>query len=168
MNLKRTFAATVATGAVALMAFGGSPVSTAFTTSGTGAVSAQTATVSGFFENLNIALPANAIPGDTVTQAVKYHNNGSNPMALTITLGHAVTSGSNAAALAQKATLTIPGVGTFQLSQIPTSGTFSLGSVAPGQEFSQNVTLTLPPTADNTVSGASYSLPFTLTATATH
>lgn len=94
MKLKRTLIAVGATGAAAAMAFGGSAVSTAFTSSADGSINLYSATNGVSTQNFDVNL-SKLVPGDSVTKNISYTNTGSNPVDLTVTVNAPTTTGSD-------------------------------------------------------------------------
>ena len=95
MNIKHSIIALGAAGATAALVFGGSAVSTAFTSNHDGSFASKSATIADSYQNWDLGLD-NAIPGDTVSKTMTYTNSGSVPMRLAITVGQPVTEGADA------------------------------------------------------------------------
>lgn len=171
MNIKHSIIALGAAGATAALVFGGSAVSTAFTSNHDGSFASKSATIADSYQNWDLGLD-NAIPGDTVGKTMTYTNSGSVPMRLAITVGQPVTEGAdaNVSALENATKVSILGYNVTLSDIAGAKGqSFELPTtVRPGGSFQVPATMTLSNDADNTASGASATVPFKLTATATH
>jgi hypothetical protein len=165
LNAKRTLIAVALTGGVAVAAFGGTAVSTAFTDNSSGSVVANAATFGGTYKTFDLRID-NAIPGDSNHLTVSYTNNGSTPVDLVLTTDGLSNTAGAGLALAKEAVVNFEGndITLFNAQ----NETLDLGKIAAGASFSQDVTLTLPTSAGNEVAGGGASLHYTLTATAVH
>jgi hypothetical protein len=167
MHIKRSLAAVAVTGATAAVLFGGTTVSTAFSTDHNGSLTGQSASISDSVQNFDLALN-NAIPGDSVTKTMSYTNNGTVPMRLTLTLGTPTTWGSadHVAAFEQATSVTAFGAQKSLVDVVGLAGRqMGITTVQPGHSVSTPVTIALGD-ADNTASGVAVKVPFTLHAQA--
>jgi len=170
MNLKRSLIGLGATGVAAGLIFGGSAVSTAFTSSSSGDASVTTAKTSeqGDFQTPDITLD-NAIPGgDLSTPVTVSFDNLTGTTAEQLSLELGPLNGNST--LPKWIDVYVNGkpYGTFADHATATGvATLNLGRVEKGQKlFSVSVAVGLDAKADNTVQGAKISLPYTLTAQA--
>lgn len=165
MNIKHSIIALGAAGATAALVFGGSAVSTAFTSADNGSLHADSATVTSTLTNGDLALN-NAIPGDHVDKTVSWTNTGSVPTELVLTFGSLQNAGANPSALASDLDVIIGG------QTVPVTGLagqrFDLGKIQPSRGYTAPVVLKLSDNAGNEAQGSNVTLPYTLTATATH
>ena len=117
MNIKHSIIALGAAGATAALVFGGSAVSTAFTSNHAGSVAVNSATINDSYQNFTMWLD-NALPSDSKSQTMSYTNNGSNPMSLVLKIGSIAATG-NAGAIEGASRISVPGYGDFTLNQLP-------------------------------------------------
>jgi hypothetical protein len=161
MKLKRIVIASAAAAGIAGVAFGGQAVSTAFTSSSSGHVHANSASIAHGYQTGDLTLD-NAIPGDSgPSTTIGFTNDGSTAVHLVLT----ITNPHGSDALANDLVLSIDGVGDIPLTAVPSP--IDLGRVPVNGSFSGSAHLSLSPNAGNEALNKSFAETYTLTATAT-
>ena len=174
MKLKAIIPALAASGGIAALLFGGTGVSTAFTSSAAANFGAATATLDTSLLSGGAFSATDLVPGDIVPDTVMLTNNSSNPVDIVLQFGTLVDPGN----LAQYIDLIVPSgvphirAGTYSLAYLATNvtGPSDLGTLNPGANLSIGFELSFPDpnlssAAENALAGQSVNLPYTFTAT---
>lgn len=174
MNIsKRAIVPLLASGGMAAALFGGGAVHTAFTSSGSGTLSANTAKI-GTAVSGNVAL-SNAVPGDLGTAStVTVTNNGSTPETLAVSLAPTSNPSQNNTTLDQYVEVYFGGSPIGSLATLEADYGTGHAVTIPGVSLAANggsasyqVALGLDENAPNTVADSSTEAVFTVTGTAT-
>lgn len=173
MNIgKRAILPLLASGGMAAALFGGGAVHTAFTSSGSGTLSANTAKI-GTAVSGNVAL-SNAVPGDLgPTSAVTVTNNGSTPETLAVSLAPTGNPSQNNTALDQYVEVYFNGAAIGNLATLEAdygtghAATIPGANLAAGGSVSYKIALGLDQNAPNSVADSFTEAVFTVTGTAT-
>ena len=174
MKLKALIPALAATGGIATLLFGGTGVSTAFTSSAPGNFGAATATLDTSLLSGGVFSTTGLVPGDVVSHTVVLSNNSTNPVDIVLQFGTLVDSANLAPYIDLIVPAGVPNIaaGSYSLAYLATNvtGPSDLGTLAPGANLSIGFELSFPETklsaaAENALAGQSVSLPYTFTST---
>jgi hypothetical protein len=176
MNVKRSLIALAATGGVAALAFGGTAVSTAFTSDQTGQATAESSFVNGTLSGNSIDFPS-LLPGATVAASGKpvATNTGNTTEDVFVIVNSISTTNGTDGQAPNLNDATISGG--YLDSSSGTTSNFSenlgglaghqnqaieVGTLAVGQDFAFHPSLTLVQTAGNDWNGATVKITYTV------